>query len=297
MYTNPEEARSDLLLAAAVYLFGPLLLEVLGPLYRVPVLGAVLAVVAQLATTALVPVLMARYRKEPASNYGLTGERGPGLRFGALLAAPLVVAVALGFALRPLALGGTLASLVVSPDLGGVVGLLVNAAGWLGLVVLAVYATVKARDAFRSELRTVRDGMFEVGRVLAVAGGVATVVLFASSGFEALLLLLPAGAAGAVYALLRGLRGSSTTTRAALIAPVVLLALRPFNLIALFGAPESFLASVWAAAIVGTVGLLVGASLESRRSAWPAVGLAALLALFVPVALDVLVLFLVQVGG
>ena len=283
MYTDPEEARSDLLLAAAVYLFGPLLLEAVTGLYRVAVVGSLLRIVAPLLTTALVPVLMARYRKEPGTHYGLTGERASGLRSGALLAVPLIVAVAVIFALSGGILPGTLPALARGgAPLGRAVDLLANAAGWLGLTVLAVYATVKARDAFRSDLRSVREGVLEVGRALAIAGGVAGLLLLATVRDPAAV-LLPLGAAGGVYLLLRGLRGPSTTSRAALVAPVVLLALRPFNLIALFGDRTTFVASVWSAAILGAVGLMAAASLESRRASWAAAGLACALALFVPV--------------
>lgn len=282
MYTDPEEARSDLLLAAAVYLFGPLLLEAVGGLYGVPVVGSLLLIVAPLLTTALVPVLMARYRKEPASHYGLVADRASGLQFGAFLALPLIATVAVIFALTRDVLPTTLPAVVVGgAPVNATVNLLANASGWLGLTVLAVYATVKARDAFRSDLRSVRDGLLEVGRILGIAGGAATVLLFASSPSWVLLLAL--GAAGGVYLLLRGLKGPSTTSRAALVAPVVLLALRPFNLIALFGDPAGFVASVWSATLLGAVGLIVAGSLEARRSAWVAVGLALALALFVPV--------------
>jgi len=284
MYTDPEEARSDLLLAAAVYLFGPLLLEGVAGLYRVPVLGSLLLIVAPLLTTALVPVLMARYRKEPGSHYGLTRDRASGLQSGAVLALPLIAAVAAVFALTRDVLPSTLPALFVGEaPVRGTVALLANLAAWVGLTVLAVYATVKARDAFRSDLRSVRDGVLEVGRILAIAGGAAAVLLLASVARTPAVVLLPLGVAGGVYLLLRGLRGPSTTSRAALVAPVVLLALRPFNLIALFGDPTTFVASVRSAAILGAVGLIVAAALESRRTAWTAAGLAVSLALFVPV--------------
>lgn len=286
MYTDPEEARSDLLLAAAVYLFGPLLLQAVDGLYRVAVIGSVLLIVAPLLTTALVPVLMARYRKEPGTHYGLVTDRASGLQSGAFLALPLVAAVALNYALTRSFLPSTLPALAVSgAPVSATVNLLANAAGWLGLTVLAVYATVKARDAFRSDLRSVRDGVLEVGRYLAIAGGVASVLLLASVGLTWLVLLLPLGVAGGIFLLLRGLKGPSTTSRAALVAPVVLLALRPFNLVALFGDPAGFVASVWSATILGAIGLIVAASLESRRSAWVAVGLAVVLALFVTVGI------------
>src|SRR5690606_6192744 len=58
MYTSPDEARSDLFLAGAVYVFGgiviALLLDIL-PLQRIPGVDIGLALVLPIVTTALVP--------------------------------------------------------------------------------------------------------------------------------------------------------------------------------------------------------------------------------------------------
>lgn len=282
MYATSEEARSDLFLAGAVYLFGPLLLQLAAPLYDVPVLGAILLVAAPLVTTALVPVLLARHRKETAADYGLVGDRNRGLRIGALVALPVVAGAILGPALQGTTLGSTLPALATGR--GDVVFFLANVASWAGLVALAVYATVKARDAFRADIRTVSEGVLEVGRYLGIGGGIAAVLLVVANPSNFLLLLLvPLGAAAAVWLLLRRFLPHATTTRAALLTPVVLLALRPFNPFALLFSPGNFVASIWSAALLGAVGLLVAALLEARRTAWPAVAIGALLALFVPV--------------
>ncbi len=68
MYTSTEDARSDLFLSGAVFLFGGIIVQAvlrIIPLDRIPGLGAVLAVVLPLVTTVLVPYLLIRYRKEP----------------------------------------------------------------------------------------------------------------------------------------------------------------------------------------------------------------------------------------
>jgi hypothetical protein len=282
MYTDPEEARSDLFLAGAVYLFGPLLLRFASPLFGVAVLGQILTIVAPLLITALVPVLLARYRGQPASAFGLAGERSSGLQFGLLLALPIIAALAMALALQGSVAPGTLPALLLAG--GSLVGFASNIAGWVGLAVLAVFATVKARDAFRSDLRSVTDGVTEVGRVLGIAGGVAALLLLATQGLDALVLLLPLGVAGSVVLLLRRISGPGTTTRATMITPVVLLAIGPFNPFALFFNAGRFVFSVWAAAIVGAFALIVAASLERQRTAWTAAALTAGLALFVPVS-------------
>jgi len=283
MYTDPEEARSDLLLAGAVYLFGPLLLSALGFLGRVPVLGELLVVATPLLTTIVVPLLLIRWRGEKLGAYGLGGDRGPGLRLGLLLSLPLVVAVAIGPALDGRIPDGTLPSLAVG---GPWLPVVANAARWIGLVGLGLYATVKARDAFRSDVYALRTGIAEVGRVLGIVGGVAALLLLvaARGALPLSLLLLPLGAAVAVYLLHRSVRGPGSTTRMTLVAPVVLLALGPFNLFAAVTNPGGFLGSAYAAAYAGAVGLLVAGSLEGRRTGWAAVALGVVLALLVPVA-------------
>ncbi|MPZ89782.1 MAG: hypothetical protein GEU81_17365 [Nitriliruptorales bacterium] len=282
MYTDPEEARSDLFLAGAVYLFGPVLLRFANPLFGLGILGQLLTVVTPLLVTAMVPILLARYRGNPGSHFGLGGQRFAGLQWGLLLALPIVGALAVALALQGVLAPGTLPALVLAG--GSLAAFAANVAGWVGLGVLAVFATVKARDAFRSDLRSTTDGVNEVGRVLGIAGGVAALLLVATQGLEAIVLLLPLGVAGSVALLLRRISGAGTSTRATLIAPVVLLAIGPFNPFALFFSAGRFVFSVWAAAIVGAFALIVAGSLERQRTAWPTVALTGCLALFVPVS-------------
>lgn len=290
MYTDPEEARSDLLLSGAVYLFGPLLLQAVAPLLlRVPGVGLVYLVLAPLLTTVLVPVLLIRYRKEPWAAYGAISDSG-GPRLGLLAGLPIVAAVIVTVGALQV-LGGAdavrgvlLGAALLEPSEVTVVELLANVTGWAGLVGLALYATVKARDAFRADVLTVRDGVVLIGRGLAIAAGASAVLLAIAASFGEStvgLLLVPLGVAGGVYLLYRGLR-RTTTTRATLLAPVILLALRPFQLFALLTNASEFLFGVWGATILGGVGLIVAVLLETRRSAVGAVALLALLALLVP---------------
>jgi len=279
MYTDPEEARSDLFLAGAVYLFGPLLLRLTDRLAGVGVIGDVYIVIVPLLTTALVPLLLIRYRKEPASAYGLRGDRAGAAQVGLLLGLPVVVAAAA----TSLADGGPPMDVLAGAREGeiSIVALLANATTWIGLVILAAYATVKSRDAFRSELQSVRAGVIEVGRVLGIAGGVAALLLFATRFREIGVLLLPLGFAAAGYLLLRGLSGPSTATRMTFVAPVVLLVLGPLNPLAVLFDPAGFVVGVWVAAMVGATALLVAGLLESRRTAYGALALALLFAVFV----------------
>jgi len=284
MSTDPEEARSDLLLSGAVYVFGPILFNALRFLEAVPVLGAVLDVIRPLVLTILVPVLLARYRGEGPSRYGLSGRARPTAGLGLLLALPIVAAALAGPALAGRLPSGILPAVALN---GSAVDAAANLATWVGLTGLALYATVKARDAFRSPLYGVRAGVLEVGRVLGIAGGSAVLLLLvAARGAGALDALFPVlGVALAVVLLHRAVRGPGSTTRMTLVAPVLLLALAPLNPLAALFAPDQFLVGVYVAALIGAVGLLVAGSLEGRRSGWPAVALGVALGLFVPASL------------
>jgi hypothetical protein len=276
MYTSPDEARSDLFLAGAVYLFGPVILQVLlqiVPLTRIGIVDTVLGVVQPLLFTLVVPVLLIRYRRESLAMYGL-GPGSRGLLVGVLVAAPVALAV-----LATAVLGGRLLvppTLTADPLLA-LLRALPRLASWFGLAGLAVYGTVKARDAFRSDVRPIRAVTLEIGRILAIIAGVATLLLFAVLGLHLELLLVPAGAAGVVYAALRAQRGpSGGASRATLLTPAVLLAIGPFTL---FAGALDFVFSVWLASIVAAIGLALGILQETRRSALPAIGLAVTVAL------------------
>lgn len=282
MYTSTEDARSDLLLSGAVYVFGPVLIELLRDLLRldgIPGVPIALAILTPIATTVLVPVLLMRYRHESIGQYGYGAGLPPNFGIGLLLAAPIVVASLLGatFAGDPLSgLGiGEVIRTAAAPN--ALLGLLVRLLSWIGVGFLAVYATVKARDAFRSDFRTVRDDTIWLGKILAAVAAVAVSIalLLMLPGQQGglglvMLLLLPLGVAGSVALLLRTLRGPSATSRATMLTPVVLLALGPFQLS--FRATELAI-SVWEAAMYAGVGLVIAALQESRRSALACLGL------------------------
>lgn len=277
MYVTPHEARSDLFLSAAVYLFGPLFLQVLlgvAPVADLPGVGVTLAVLLPLVVTLLVPALLVRYRRESLGDYGVGGPTGgPALTAGLLAAAPIAVAAAAAGAVA----GDLAASLPLLAAARGAPALvLVQLARWLGLVGLAVYVTVKARDAFAAQPQYLRPAMLEIGRFVAVVAAVAAVLLAVAAESVAPL-LLPLGVAGAFLVALRRVNPLTLTSRSTLLTPTVLLALGPFTLS--FDA-VAFVESVWVAALSAGVGLVVGVLQEARRSPLGAVGLAVVVALF-----------------
>ncbi|MBA2530007.1 MAG: hypothetical protein H0V19_08630 [Euzebyales bacterium] len=282
MYSTSEEARSDLFLSVAVYLFGPLLLGFLaGPLLSIPVLGLVLALLLPAVYTVLVPGLLIRYRKERLADFGLAGS-ATGMARGLLVAAPLVVAAALaGLLTGPGPLGG-IPLVGVALGLQPVVTLLFRAVFFTGLALLAVYATVKARDAFRTDPSYLRHTYVELGRIVAGVAAVATVLLLLSyavnGGLDTRpeLPLLPLAVAVAGWLAYRVLRPSQLTGRAVLLTPLIVFALGAFN-ISLNAV--TLVDSIWRASLLGGVGLVMGAQVESERSAWAPLGLGVALGL------------------
>jgi hypothetical protein len=287
MYTSAEDARSDLFLSAAVYVLGDEVLQIVRGVLRIDLIPGVTPVFELLipvATTVLVPFLLMRYRKETFGQYGYGAGLPPNFGVGLVLALPIVIAsVVTGVIIT----GDPLVGLGVSSVLlGAPLALAVRLLSWIGLGFLAVYVTVKARDAFRSDYRTVREETILLGRILGMvaAGAVSVALLFTRPGAAgldfiqlfAVIVLLPVGVALAVVMVTQTLRGPSATSRATMLTPVVLLALAPFQLSLNLG--EVALTVSRAAAYAG-VGLIIAALQESRRSAVASLGLTLAIAL------------------
>jgi len=284
MYTTPDEARSDLYLAGAVYLFGDLLLGVflrLVPLGEIPYLGVAILALLPLVTTIVVPYLLIRYRKERLADYGLTGPSPLFLR-GLLIGVPLVVAAVVGGLLAgpDSGLGMPLVTLALTGSVFEVVNRL---AFFFGVTLLAIYATVKARDAFRADPSYVASTMVRIGRVLAVVSAAASVLLALSTVVagenllgRSALLLYPLAVGGSAWLAHREVTGRQVTSRAILLTPAVVFALGAFFLS--FDA-YAFTFGVWRASYLAGLGLIVGVLVESQRSAWGPLGLATVMAL------------------
>lgn len=281
MYTSTEDARSDLFLAGAVFLFGGIILRVLlniVPLGRIPLVAPLLAIVLPLVTTVLVPFLLIRYRREPWSMYGLASFSPTAFGYGALLGVPAVLAALMG----ALATGLPPASAVPLAGImgAGAVDVLARTAQWLGFALLAVYGTVKARDAFRGEAQTLEQGARAIAKILGLAVLAAVVLLLLSLAARGVLLanleaavgiiLMPLAVATALVIVLGQIRGAGSTTRPTLVTPAVLLGLAGFQIS--FDA-VAFVTAVYLGGLLALLGLLIGVLQEWRRSAWAAIGL------------------------
>ena len=268
MYGGREEARSDLMLAAAAYLFGPLFVGLLLsfiPLLRVPVLGEVLVIALPLVFTILVPLLLIRHRGESLSDFGLGDGPDPSVVVGLLAALPLVAAGVLAALAR---FGDPLAALPMFP--GGRLGAVLAAATpalitlerlatWVGMTLLALYLSVKARDAFGSAPVSAGDAVRKAVIVVGVATAVMTVIQLLSllgaldAGRIAALLLGPAGVAGALAVTVKRLGVHGTTVLPVLVVPMLIFALAPFRFLQAVG----FLTGLYGAALYAGIGLVV----------------------------------------
>lgn len=282
MWESPDDARTDFFLSGAVYVLGPTILGLLLGLLPRSFLGTVsvwLALVVAFATTALVPILLARYRKQGPRHFGAGGglpavARGLGLALAPIAATVIAALVTPGTdlldAFPVMALAG-------GQGINAVLFVLVQLVAWTGLALLLVFATVKARAAFRPHTGTLQAIAQQVGRIVAAVAGVAFIALLLSRGgpladagldgrgtlASVLGLALPAlGVAATFFLALRGVSGPVTTDRWTVAAPVILAALGPFSL-TLDGNALFFL--LYVASLFAGFALTVTVVVESRR--------------------------------
>lgn len=285
MYTSTQDARSDLFLAAGVFLFGGVIVQaVLGlvPLDRIQVVGLLLRITLPLVTTVLVPFLLIRYRKEPWSHYGLARFTPSTFGLGVALAVPLAIA---GVAVALLAGAAPGASVPLAGLAGAANGwevVLSRVVRWLGYTLLAVYGTVKARDAFNGTHQALPAAARQIALILAGAVGVASVLLILSMAARGGLaaggtvvaverLLTALGVATAVVIMLGSLTRAGATTRPTLVTPAVLVGMVLIR--GLRFDAVSLVTMVYFIGLLALLGLVVGLLQESRHTAWGAVGL------------------------
>ena len=287
MYTSPDDDRSDLYLAGAVYVLGPTVLNILLDTLPDSLIAPVarpLGLVVTVATTVLVPFLLIRYRKQRFSEFGFDGST-PAFGWGLVTAVPVAAAYVIA---GTVATGTPLGVAPVNTTIiaGAYVDLVLHVISVLCVVLLAVYTTVKARTAFRADRGYLRATALELVRYVAIAAAAATGLLVltilvqgGSLAAAVEVLVVPLGVAGAVYLALRGIRNAQISSRPILLTPMVIMAI---GSILIFGSALNFVSGIWRGAMLAGLGLVIGILMESRRSAWGPVGLGVGLALLTP---------------
>jgi hypothetical protein len=289
MHLSPDEARSDVILAAAATLFGGFVLTLVTrlPLYpRSGILGLLVGVFWIFALTGLVPLLLARYRGDGVRAFGLDGPRD-GWRAGLVLLLPVAVLgilrelISTG-ALAPALLGrlggATAGSPVVlgTPRLG-LVELAFSAlqlvALTAGALLLVTFLTVRGREGFRpvdlALTQTLRTfGMGAVGLALLLG-------LVRSIGPDARVVpvLMQVAALGVLVLLAdRMVPLGPTFPRGAVLAPgVVVLLSHVFATGGLFRG--DLLAGLYTGALGAGTAIVVAVLIATRRRAWAVVPL------------------------
>lgn len=280
MIISPDEARSDVILAAAAAVLGTLLIGVVSqlPLYpRTGLLGDLVDLFWIFAVTGLVPLLLARYRGDGLGAFGLDGPRG-GWRRGLVLVVPVAVVgvlspLVLAFDVGPMVLGrlGALPSASPTGALARVLELVLLVAG---AVLLTTFLTVRGRDGFRpvdmSLVQVLRTfgmgcaGVALVGGLLRALGG--------QVGPGSV--LLEVGALVAVVLLSdRLIPLGPTVPRGAVLAPLVVVAVGHVFALGgglLFGNP---LVSLHTGGLAAGIATVVAVLISSRRLAWAVVPL------------------------
>lgn len=278
MWTNPEEARSDFILAAAAAIFGPLLLRLLAPFglgavqSRGPVAGALFGLVA-FGFTGLVPLLLARYRGGGLAAFGLDTPR-TSMAAGLLAAVPLVLVGMLKWWVPtrsiPQALAGIFAPVIDDPFGLGFVALGALAL-FVGSVLLFTFLTVKARDGFARVELTQLQMLRTFG--LAAAGASALIgLLLVPTGRIALgvAFLEPLALAAVVLLADRLVQPRVTTSRATIFGPAIVALLLQLEL---FGG--AFLTSLREGLLAAGLIVVVAVLVETPKAAWAAVPLLA----------------------
>jgi hypothetical protein len=288
MFMSSEDARSDFILAGAAMLFGGIAVALLMALPIYPsggLLGQLLAIGWVFVLTALVPILLVRYRKQGLEGYGLQGERSALLR-GVLVAVPIVAAGilhtwpvsgvgALFGRLRSAALFDS--PTVAQPASGPSVvtdlflALLLVGVVAIGATVFYGFMTTRARDGFRRHDITVTEGLRTYGMGAAVAGLVLGLLQALASSMSIVTPLIMVVALVVTLLLAdRLVPANAQTSRSTLLAPAivgvvaqVLAAGGLFRGDLLYG----LFTGVLAAGLV----IVVAALIESRTAAWAVV--------------------------
>jgi hypothetical protein len=208
VYISPDDAKTDVILAAAVTVLGLTLRGFLGslPLYpRSGLAAAVLDLIWIVALTLAVPILLARYRQDGADAFGFSGT-GRAIGSGFLLAVPVLLAgvglQALVFGMSPSPIFGRLAGPLAAASPAGL-GLSLGRVALLslGTLVLVGFLAVRSREGFprspdTSLTQLVRTiglgavGVAAVGGLLRGLTGGSVLVAIANAATLAAILLL-----------------------------------------------------------------------------------------------------------
>lgn len=282
MYLAPDDARSDLVLVGAVLLFGGAARAFVSSATPLPT-GGVLAVVVDLvwivALTALVPVLLARYRGDGPAAFGLEVPRS-GAAAGLVLVLPVA---ALGAVLAVTVLRDPTTALTgqVLAGFGGAsltpLGIVARASAFLavsvGSLLMVGFLAVRSREAFP---RSPEITLTELTRTFGMGAALAALVLGVGRGLGpgSLVVGVSSAVAAALVVLLadRLVPPGLTVPRTTVVAPMLLVA---FAHVGLRGGlfRGDLIGGLASGALAASITVVIAALAQTRRGAWAALPL------------------------
>ncbi len=281
MIIESDEARSDVILAAAAAVLGNFLIGIVSqlPLYpRSGVPGMLVAVFWIFAVTGLVPLLLAQYRGDGVRAFGLDAPRAAWRR-GLLLVVPVVVlgvlqALLVGGDPLGAALGRIGQALAAAAPLGSAMAVLELVALIIGGVLLTTFLTVRGREGFKPVDLSLTQALRTFG--LGAAGVALVAGLLRSLGPQVGTgaVLLEVGALVALVLLAdRLVPLGPTVPRGAILAPMVVVAVAHLFALGgglLFGNP---LIGLHAGGLAAGTAVVVAVMVSARHMAWAVVPL------------------------
>ncbi len=283
VYIQAEDARTDVILAAAVATFGGMLRTLVAQVPGYPQFGvaaATLNVVWLFAVTGLVPLLLARYRTDHAAAFGLAKPRigvSTGMRLATIIGiGHVLLAMAMGAA-PPVALLGRVAGATNAVSATFAVMQFVTLT--LGATLLITFLSRRGAYWGRSPdvplaqlLRSVGIGSASVallaGAVRSIGGAGWRGVLVTAT-YAGILVVV-------VLATDRVVSGQTTVARTSVLAPVIVVAV-----IHLFATGGLFrgdlITAIYAGGLAVGITTVVAALTQTRTTAWAPVPLLAAL--------------------
>jgi hypothetical protein len=281
MYLSPDDAKSDVILAAAVLVFGNLARAIVAQLPLYPRQGVV-AVVVELAwvplLTAAMPWWLSRYRGDGLRAFGLDGDRG-GMSAGFVFALPIIAAqLAIGTLFGRPPLGLVLGRLGIALRDGSLLGIVATAAFivllTLGAVLVFSFLAVRSREGFP---RSPDTSLTQLVRTFGIgAAGVALVLGLLRSigpGVSTIEVLIFVVALVAVVLLAdRKLPTNVSVPRATVLTPaIVVIVVHVFATGGIFRG--DLLLGLYLGALGGGIAIVMAALVQLRGLAWSIVPL------------------------
>ncbi|MBW3664535.1 MAG: hypothetical protein KY469_15650 [Actinobacteria bacterium] len=284
---SSEDARSDFVLAAAVFLLGGLVSEFVARLPGYPdgTLALALAIGWVFALSGLVPLLLARYRAHGIGAFGLSGDRS-GVSFGVLIALPVAVVGILtrwtnGTSLTDAALGDLIVVLDPADLPTLVLGIGFIVASFLGMLLLYPFLTVRARDGFARNVLPLVEALRTFGMGAAAASLVFGLLNAIRPGYRpGGVLWTVGGLAVAVLLTDRAVVGGMETTRATIVAPMIIAAAAQFLAFGGIFGNRDLLQSLYQASLAAGTAVIIATLIETRARAWAVVPVALALAIY-----------------